>query len=338
MALRLDVLANTRQFVSEMKKSGASVEDITTALDEMAKDGQRDGEKLEKSFRDIATQAKRADKQVEKVGDTGKAGFGKASSAAGEFKDEALQNFSEIASSFDGSMGSISELAQGTLGGVASALPGIGAAAGIAALGIGAITSELQAAQERAEETKQAIVADFLELGDALDESAVAERVKGILGDKSLLAQAKLLADLLDITVGEAALAMAGDFDSAGTSIEDVRKAIENAPSSVDSKNWQDLKDTIQFTEDGFKAGREAADAFKDAQGKAADSAKSKQDKLNDSVKNTAKYLRDYPKDVTVRVNVDESAIYAAQRRAEAWARNGLNVAVTGTLTGRTWE
>jgi hypothetical protein len=76
--------------------------------------------------------------------------------AAGEFKQEALQNFSEVTSSFDGSMSSIQDLAQGTLGGLASSgLPGIGIAAGVAAAGIGLIGGALESVQEETEASKQ---------------------------------------------------------------------------------------------------------------------------------------------------------------------------------------
>lgn len=282
MALKLDILANTRQFVGEMKKAGATTEDVTDALDELARQGDRDGEKLEQTFRDLARQAQKADDAVEKIGGGAKKGFKQASGASGEFKDEALSNFSEVTSSFDGSMESIGDLAQGTLGGVAANIPGIGIAAGVAAAGIGLITSEMQKSAEKAEEIKTSIVADFLELGDALDQEAVNARVRDLLGTKETMAQAKLLADLLDITVGEAALAMAGDFESAGVTAQEVMDAIANAPGNADFSTWQSLKDTIKATEEGFRAGKEAAEAQNDAQrrtaqGAAADMVKAKE-------------------------------------------------------------
>lgn len=287
MALKLDVLANTRQFTSEMKKAGASTEDVSDALDDMAREGERGTDKLERSFRDLAQDAKRADKAVEGIGDSSKKGFKRAGGASSEFKDEALANFSEVTSSFDGSMQSVSDLAQGTLGGVASAIPGIGIAAGIAAAGIGAITANMVAAQEKAEEIKQSVIDDFLELGDALDKEAVDARVRDILGTKETMAQAKLLADLLDVTVGQAALAMAGDFESAGVSIEDVMSGIENASGNVDLNTWEALKGTIGATTEGMKAGREAAEAQAQAQRNTAATTKQAQKEQREAIAQT---------------------------------------------------
>lgn len=273
MALKLDILANTRQFTGEMKQAGASVEDVSEALDDMARDGDKAGDKLERSFRDIVQDAKKADKAVEKIGDTSKKGFTKASGAGAEFKEESLANFSEVTSSFDGSMSSIGELAQGTLGGVAANIPGIGIAAGVAALGIGAITTELTNMETRSKEIKDGIIGDFLEIGDALDQEAVNARVRDILGVDATRKEAELLADILDINVGQAALAMAGDFESAGVTVEDVMEGINNAGGNVDFSTWNSLKNTVESTTGAMEAGREAAEAQSQAQSRTAQNA-----------------------------------------------------------------
>lgn len=292
MALKLDILANTRQFTSEMKKSGASVEDISDSLDEMAREGKQAGDKLERTFKDIAQDAKKADKAVEKVGDSGKKGFAKASGSSGEFKDEALANFSEVTSSFDGSMGSIAELAQGTLGGVASSIPGLGLAAGAVAIGIGAITSEFTAAQEKAAETKQSIVDDFLELGDALDKEAVDARVRDILAVDDTRKQAKVLGDILDVNVGQAALIMAGDFESAGVTAEEAIEGINNAGGDVEFSTWLALQNTLKATEEGYKAGEEAAEAQAESSKRTAKQQREDQEKVRTSVDRTKRDLQ----------------------------------------------
>lgn len=284
--LTLDIAANTRSAVSGVKDIGDALEKVADSLDDIARDAQRPeraiqdvgdagrdaardidqaGEKVERTFRDMVADAKKADRAVSDVGDSAKKGMGKAGAAAGEFKSEALQNFSEVTSSFDGSMSSIADLAQGTLGGIAGSLPGIGVAGGIAALGIGAITSALQDAADRSAEIKEGIINDFLDMGSALDAEAVKARTRDILGSEDTRKQAVMLADLLGVTVGQAALAMAGDFESAGVTAQQAMDGINNASSNVEFDTLIKLRDNLSSTVDGFKLGQQAADEMADA-------------------------------------------------------------------------
>lgn len=253
------------------------VEDAEKALDKLGKadagkDIDRDLDKAQDATKDLDKELDKTRKSLDKLGfaakDVGsgaKVGMGKAEEATGEFKDEALSNFSEVTSSFDGSMESIGELAQGTLGGVAATIPGIGLAAGVAAAGIGAITTAMTDAQERAKEITDGIIADFVELGDALDAEAVASRVNEILKLDETRKEAELLAELLDVSVGQAALAMAGDFEAAGTTVDDVMKAISDAPGDVNYDTWVKLKNTLDATNKGLEYGQQAANASADA-------------------------------------------------------------------------
>ena len=337
MALKLDILANTRDLVSNMKKAGESVEDVSDALDDLAKDGGRDGEKLERTFKDLAREAKKTDKAVQDIGDRSGGGFAKAGAASGEFKDEALSNFSEVTSSFDGSMSSISELAQGTLGGVAANLPGIGVAAGVAAAGLGAITARFTELGEENKRIKEGIIADAVELGDALDKEAVDARVRDILGTENTRKQAELLKEILQVNLGEAALILAGDVESAGTTVEEVMERVNNASGNVNYDTWIDLKNTIDSTTGALEGAEQAAKAVAEADSRTAARAKENQATVRSEVAKTRETLLNMARGTynpTIRPVIDESAF----RAAEAWARRGLTVAVTGTLSGRTWE
>lgn len=288
------------------KDAEKSLKDLEDAVSDTGKEGARDLDKLEDELKDVQRQSKKTEKSVDDIGDGAKKGFGNAKGASGEFKDEALANFSEVTSSFDGSMQSIGDLAQGTLGGVAANIPGIGVAAGVAAAGIGLITSEMVAAQEKSEQIKQNIIDDFLELGDALDKEAVDARVRDILGTKETMAQAKLLADVLDITVGEAALAMAGDFESAGKTAEEVIAGIDAAGGDVDLKVWQELQNTIDSTTEGMEAGKQAAEAQAEAQRRTAATTKQAQAEQRDAVAKTKAQLEAMARgNYTARLNVD---------------------------------
>lgn len=291
-------------------KLEASLKDAQRATEKLGDETKIAAANIEREYRDAARKAKST---LDDVGDAGQRGFGKASTAAGEFKGEALQNFSEVASSFDGSMESIADLAQGTFGGIASALPGVGAAAGVAAIGIGAITNELQAAADRSAAIKEGIINDFLELGDALDAEAVKSRVRDILGTDETRKQAVMLADLLGVSVGQAALTMAGDFESAGVTAKQAIEGISDASGSVDYDTWVRLRDTLKSTEEGFALGKQAVDDLSDAMrrkasadGEAAASAKNATDKAReffDLVRNGT------PIEQTVKFRVDDSEV-----------------------------
>ena len=156
MPINIDFLANT----SKLERGGDNVEraleDVADSLDDVARDGDRSLGRLERSFKDAADAAKDTERAAKKVGDGGKEGFGKASDAAGEFKSEALQNLSEVSSSFTGDLQSIGDLAQGTFGGLAASLPGVlGAAGAGAAVGVGLITAAFVAAEERRKQLEQ---------------------------------------------------------------------------------------------------------------------------------------------------------------------------------------
>jgi len=313
--IELPMALETSGIAKGAKDGERALKDLEDAVADTSRGGARDLDKLEDELKDVQRQSEKTERSVDDIGSVGKSGFGKAGEAAGEFKDEALSNFSEITSSFDGSMESLGELAQGTLGGIASSLPGIGLAAGVAAAGIGGITNYLQEAADKSKEIRDSIIADFLELGDALDDEAVNRRVQDILGDTDGdMKAAKLLAQLLTdltgttYTTGQAALAMAGDFDAAGASADQVADAIENASGSVETATWEALRNYVRSTGDAMTAGREAADAQADAlrrnQAQAEGAAQSAQ--------NLSNRLRGIPDAKTVKLDADTSRIDAA--------------------------
>jgi hypothetical protein len=240
-----------------------SLKKLKDAVEDTGRDGAKDVDKLEDELKDVQRQSEKTERAIGDVGDS--RGFGKASQASQGFKDEALANFSEVTSSFDGSMESIAELAQGTLGGVAGSLPGIGIAAGIAALGIGAITTALTDAEERSKEIRDSIVQDFIDIGDALSEEAVTGRIEEFLGDEGARKEAKLLAEVLGIDVPRALLVMAGDFESAGVDAADAMDGINNASSNVDLDVWQSVKDRLEAVTEGLELGQQVARQREDA-------------------------------------------------------------------------
>ena len=165
------------------------LKDVDRAADKTGNDSERALGKLESALRDAQQQAGKTERAIDDIGDGGVKGFRKASEAGTEFKDEALSNFSEVTSSFDGSMSSIQDLAQGTLGGLASSgLPGIGIAAGIAAAGVGLIGGAIEGVgeqQERLKEQASEWADAYIEAGaKVLGAAQLTERGLSILNDR----------------------------------------------------------------------------------------------------------------------------------------------------------
>lgn len=238
--LSVDIAANTRAAQANVKDLGKALDEVSDSLDDLARESVDNGSKLERgiddsadafkdvsreadtaadkverSFRDMVTDAKKADTAIARVGDTG-GGFSKAGEASGEFKQEALANFSEVTSSFDGSMSSIQDLAQGTLGGLAaSGLPGIGIAAGLAAVAVGTIGASFEAnaeaeeaAKERAGEWAQA----YIDAGDTVLTAAItAGKALDIITDSEKLKTAEQNATDWGVSTSTAVAAMAGE-------------------------------------------------------------------------------------------------------------------------------
>jgi len=209
-------------------------------LEDAMRDAQRATERLGDETEDVARQIEREFRDTyrkvkqdsEDIGDSGSRGFGKAAEAGAEFKDEALSNFSEVTSSFDGSMSSIQDLAQGTLGGLASSgLPGIGIAAGAAAAGVGLIGSAIEANDEAMKESEQR-VADwaqaYIDGGSKIVDSAhIVAEVQSIATDPERYKDAKEAAKDWGVDTSTAMLALAGDETALGVITESLSKKQE---------------------------------------------------------------------------------------------------------------
>lgn len=205
MAIEIKFLSNVFRFLKGTSDMGDALDDVADSLDDVAREAKRAGDKagdeiadgledaaqegdraverLERSFKDMADQARQSSGQA---GTAMKREFHEGTSAAkrdlGELGDEAKQNASETFSSFDGSIESLVDGIQGTLGGVISNIGPAGAVAGAAAaIGVGLLTAELQKSAERAAEIRQEtsdLAKELIASGGALDASTVADRLK----------------------------------------------------------------------------------------------------------------------------------------------------------------
>ncbi|KQQ65197.1 hypothetical protein [Microbacterium sp. Leaf320] len=147
----VDPLEDAAEAFEDLEKAARSAD-----LDKELTKAQKATDKLDDELDDTRESLKRLGFAARDVGDDSKRAFSSASENVEEFKNEAAQNFSEVTSSFDGSMDSILDLAQGTLGGLASGISGpLGIALGIAAAGIGLVVNGLVEGEEHAEELRE---------------------------------------------------------------------------------------------------------------------------------------------------------------------------------------
>ncbi|ONI63904.1 hypothetical protein ALI44B_04570 [Leifsonia sp. ALI-44-B] len=187
--ISIGVASDTRDFTSGVKKGVIEpLEDAADALDDLGRDGQKNGDKLERAMRDAREETsdfKREQSELGKAiaksskdgGDALKRNTSESTSAAkrdlAELGNEAKANAAETFSSFDGSAESFADGIQGTLGGIVSSLGPAGAIAGAAgALGIGLVMSALEQGGEKSDEFK-AKVGDLA--GELIDTGYVGE-------------------------------------------------------------------------------------------------------------------------------------------------------------------
>lgn len=154
------------------KDAGDDIEDgakqADRALDKLGDAGKDAGKDLERGLKDAQDQtgktsaeykemAEKIRAETAKIKAQSKDDFDGAGGATGEFKEEALANFSEVTSSFTGDMQSITDLAQGTFGGLASMGGPASLAFGGIAVAVGLIGSALSQSGEDADEFEQKI-------------------------------------------------------------------------------------------------------------------------------------------------------------------------------------
>lgn len=248
--------------LEDVEKAFEGIED---AASDAGRNGARDLDKTERSAKDLEEQLRDAQKQTEKteralsdVGDGAKKGFGKAADAGAEFKDETLANVSEVASSFDGSMESIGDVVQGTLGGVTQALgPALGGAAALAAAGVGVITDAFAKAGEAADAARDSAFQFAYDVSGALDTAGYSQRIAAWTGDTEKLKQAQDIAKVAGMEVSDVIDALA----SGGDKLDGVWAAFEQGSNStmVASTRAYELESALQGTREGYLNGADAA-------------------------------------------------------------------------------
>jgi hypothetical protein len=138
------------------------------ALDQLGVAGKEAGNDLEAGLKDAQSQTSRTTAdykemtekiraETAKIKASTKGDFEGAGRSTGEFKEEALANFSEVTSSFQGNMSSITDLAQGTFGGLAAIGGPASLAFGAIAVAVGLVGQALFQSGEESDEFKEKI-------------------------------------------------------------------------------------------------------------------------------------------------------------------------------------
>lgn len=280
MPIKIDFVSNVRDLLRGTKSVEDSFDDVADSLDDVARDGDQSLGRLERSFRDVVRDAEKTDKAIEKIGDSGGKGFGKAKAAAGEFKQEAIANVSEVTSSFSGSMSSIGDLAQGTLGGLAtSGIPAVGAAAAVAAVGVGLITAEINKQAEDAKKLRDRLAGAYQEAAEQgrayLDVSQLVGEANDLMFNADRAEEyKKLKQDAKTLLLDESLLirANAGDLEAQAIVEREINGYLESRASKVAgqygtytnlSKAAQELKDRWKGITEATKTQAEAAENSK---------------------------------------------------------------------------
>lgn len=257
--IEIALASDVRRFLKGTGDAEDALGRVSDSLDETARDGAKAGDKLERTFRDIAKDAKTAGGDI---ADETRKGFRKAEDSAdqfkrsagdatGEFKQEAKQNFSEVTSSFQGDMTSAVDVVQGTLGGLASTdLPGVGIAAGLAGAAVGAIFTGLNADAEATRQRINDLTEAMIEANSkVVQESVIQDNLKKIAtnADDAAISQKNLYlaAEQTGIEVGVLARAYAGDPGSVAQALATVQAQWDEADQTRQGLDASAIGDAI---------------------------------------------------------------------------------------------
>lgn len=357
--INISLVSNVRDFIKGTKDSSAALEDVVESLEdvaregdtlarkndqnmrEVAKDGEQASEKLERSFRDAFDTAKKESRNsMDDVSRNTRRSMDDSTDHVRAFKDEARQNFSEVASSFDGTTEGILNGVQGLSGGLAMSMGPAGV--GIAALGAGAaaVYSMWDETSRKTEQRVSEMYEDMIQSGmDYLSQEMIIQRVKDIVaGNEDAVIQMETVAAVQEATgrtQAEIIAAAAGDLEARANVIDSLTGVLDGlvteynkmSPSEKASSNTGSEISALANLKDKFEA-------LNGAQSEAIDKANVFRDVLLETSRNanndkltpyfdvaqrkitaTTDALNQMPSTKTVTVTADTTAAEAAIKR-----------------------
>lgn len=326
--ITLNVLGNFRDFIRGTENAEEALDDVADSLDDMARDGDKAAEKLERSFRDLAEQAKDSGKDAGRDFEKG------MSKGLQEVKEEAHQSGREAAASFSGEFEDVTDYVQEVVA------QGLGPAGIAGAALIGAITAVATAAvdewNQKIDEIKQATADMWAEAAEEgrkfLSEDALQAETHRIFWDEAYRKDLDAF-EKAGISRYEAARALAeGEgavYDSVverqqkyidGLGQEQTQHMLVNetidggiALRQAEGQAALDtLKEKGRATERSKQYAKEEADAVAESEARKRDQIKQTQDRL-DSLNSTPLPT----KTLTVRAVVDDSDVRNYTPRAK---------------------
>lgn len=377
MPINIKIGANASAAIREARAAGDAIEGIGDSLDDLARDSQRqsrdvgsdlsDGvdrgvrdsedslDRLQRSFRDNVRAIERTD---------GGGGLGSniardmdhGTQQAGEsvetFRDEAVSNLSEVASSFTGDVTSVVDLVQGTLGGVVADLGPIGLVAGtVAAAGVGLIGSAITGAQEDAEVFKQRVsdlANEFIETGRVGSASMgyIVDRLKEMATSTddgvTSLQDLRTAADRSGTSYKDLSRAAAGHTDEIDKQIDAIVKQknewqqsgqaqleADDALGSSANNRSKALNETLGYLRDAKKASKEAAQEqrnFAEAGGPAlqaaADATQAYADGVQSAYAEAGSAIDDFVKDGKFNLQAYNESMEASAKAISSYQAN----------------
>jgi hypothetical protein len=254
----IGITSDSRDFVKAVDEGTESLEELSGALDDAAKDGDKAADKLTESFDETV-------KKVNELGDKSESAMRrmrKSTSDAGEgvknLKEESVSTAKEAAASFDGSAESIVDAFQEV---AANAFVGFGAkgvAAGLAAAaGLGLIVAAFEELEKKNQENQQKasdLAATYIEVGDSVVGAIEAgnEKLKemALTTDDNVMSLVDLrkAAERMGVPFEDLARAYAGNTDEIDKQIELLKEKekIELDGINKNARNADDLQKSIK--------------------------------------------------------------------------------------------
>jgi hypothetical protein len=278
----INFISDIRRFLKGTDDIGEALDQVSDSLDDVARDGDKATEKLERSFKDLT---KVVDRESDEAGDKMVRNFKRSGdrveSQLDEVTNEAKQNAAEMFSSFDGSFESIADAAQSTLGGLVGGLRGIPAIAAVAAgaAGLGLVTTtivnQLDSAKELKESLAEAYKAAAEEGRNYLDEATIIAAAAEILFDSSKRDAAAADAAKIGVDTNTYIRALAGDADALEYAIAQATSASGDLVHELDSarggESWSPaviaidtVRDKLIGLSDTHAENRDAASQYQD--------------------------------------------------------------------------
>lgn len=256
--ITIDVGLNTRDVTKGAKDGERALENLEDAVRDAGSGGAKGLEKLEDELKDVQRQSERTDRSLDDVGGTTKRSFGQASENVRNFKSEAVQNLSEVASSWEGDIEGMADGVQGLTGGLAAALtPGVGIPVAVLGAAAAAFFTSWQKAAEESEQRVEEMYGAMTEAGVTfLNDKFINDKIIELAGSQDTYNQAVQRGKDLGVETQDVLRAMAGDQEKINElmgprnqALQDEIDKIKESGESIETQQVNIEAATTKFSE-----------------------------------------------------------------------------------------